>query len=76
MRLLFATEKLEKQCRKVSEATRLFGGDMQLAVKLLGRINVLEQAEVLRDMLFSDSFAFTSCLIKGGENMRDVLRSM
>ena len=65
MRLLFATEKLEKQCRKVSEATRLFGGDMQLAVKLLGRINALEQAEVLRDIVVQRQFRFHKLFDKG-----------
>lgn len=41
------------QCTSVSAAKKLFGGDMKLTRKLLARINAIEQAPTLLDIVLS-----------------------
>ena len=46
MKVEYKSGKVKEQCTDIRKATRLFGGDRALALKLLSRINALEQAEV------------------------------
>lgn len=69
MELVYATEKLEKQCTKVSEANKLFGGNVMLATSLLARINALEKAESIKDIIVQPPFHFHALKNKKGRNL-------
>lgn len=58
MIIQYADKRTEKQCTEFKEAARLFGGDKKMAVSLLARINALEQAEVLKDIIMMPVFHF------------------
>lgn len=69
MRLIYSSAKLEKQCKSYEVARRLFNGDDVLARKLLDRINLLENAETLKDLV-----AYIPCHLhplknKNGKNL-------
>ena len=51
MKVKYANAKTEKQCTSLKEAKKLFGGDKRLATSLLSRINAIEQAEVIKDIV-------------------------
>ncbi len=58
MKILYSDDKTQKQCSNLKEALKLFGGDKRLAISLLTRINALEQAEVLKDIIMTPTFRF------------------
>ena len=58
MKVKYANAKTEKQCTSLKEATKLFGGDKRLATSLLSRINAIEQAEVIKDIVVIPTFRF------------------
>ena len=58
MRIIYANKKTEKQCNSLKEATKLFGGDKKLAMSLLARINTIEQADVIKDIIVMPTFRF------------------
>ena len=58
MKIIYANKKIKQQCTNIKEAVKLFGGDKQLAVSLLGRINAIEQAEVIKDIIAMPQFHF------------------
>ena len=58
MRIIYANTKTEKQCNSLKEATKLFGGDKRLATSLLARINAIEQADVIKDIIVIPTFRF------------------
>lgn len=70
MELVYASAKLEEQCTKLPAAKKLFGGDIQTAHKLLARINALEQAENLKDIVVQPQFHFHSLRNKNGRNLK------
>lgn len=51
MKVEYRSGKVKEQCTDIRKATRLFGGDRTLALKLLSRINALEQATVIQDII-------------------------
>lgn len=51
MKVEYRSGKVKEQCTDIRKATRLFGGDRALALKLLSRINALEQATVIQDII-------------------------
>lgn len=51
MKVEYRSGKVKEQCTDIRNATRLFGGDRALALKLLSRINALEQATVIQDII-------------------------
>lgn len=51
MELIYASDKLKTQCTNVKVARKLFGGDTVLATSLLARINALERADTIRDII-------------------------
>lgn len=55
MKLVFPSHSLEMQCRNKGKALRLFGGNEALAVSLLARINALEQAETIHDIIVQNN---------------------
>ncbi|MCR5616350.1 MAG: hypothetical protein K6F45_09325 [Saccharofermentans sp.] len=58
MKIVYADKKIEKQCTSIKEANKLFGGNKALAVSLLARINAIEQADVIHDIIVMKPFRF------------------
>ena len=58
MEIIYANNKIKQQCTNIKDAVKLFGGDKQLAVSLLGRINAIEQAEVIKDIIVMPQLHF------------------
>lgn len=69
MKLEYGSEKVEAQCKNLKDAKKLFGGDKALAIKLLSRINALEQADVIRDIIVQPTFRFHDLKNKKGCNL-------
>ena len=58
MKIIYANKKTENQCTSLKEATKLFGGNKSLALSLLSRINALDRAEVINDIIVNKPFRF------------------
>lgn len=58
MEILYANNKVEKQCTDLKTATKLFGGDKNMAISLFSRINAIEQAVVIKDIIVMPTFRF------------------
>lgn len=69
MKLEYGSDKVRRQCKNIKAAAKLFGGDRQLALKLHSRINALEQAEVIRDIVVQPTFRFHDLKNKNGRNL-------
>ena len=69
MELVYASKKVEEQCTDPRAAKRLFAGDNKLAVSLKARINALEQAVVLKDIVAQRQFHFHKLLNKNGRDL-------
>jgi len=70
LRLIYASDKLEKQCKEKEAAKKLFHGNTVLAISLLARINALEQAVSLRDIIVQPVFHFHNLKNKNGRNLK------
>lgn len=69
MKVEYRSGKVKEQCTDIRKATRLFGGDRALALKLLSRINALEQAAVIQDIIVQPVFRFHRLKKKDGRNL-------
>lgn len=69
LKVEYKSGKVKEQCTDIRKATRLFGGDRTLALKLLSRINALEQAEVIQDIIVQPVFRFHRLKNKDGRNL-------
>ena len=69
MELLYATDKVEKQCTSIKAANKLFGGDAVMSRNLLSRINALKQAETIKDIVVQPTFCFHKLKNKNGRNL-------
>ena len=58
MEIHYANSKIEKQCTSLKEAEKLFGGNKALATSLLSRINAIERADVIKDIILMPPFHF------------------
>ncbi len=58
MKILYANKRVELQCTSVKAATKLFGGDKIMAVSLMSRINAIENAVVIKDIILMPQFRF------------------
>ncbi|MBR4760716.1 MAG: type II toxin-antitoxin system RelE/ParE family toxin [Lachnospiraceae bacterium] len=58
MKIKYANGKVERYCTSIKAATKLFGGDKRLAKSLLARINAIEQAGVIKDIIVMPTFRF------------------
>ena len=70
MELKYASEKLKSQCTSMKEAKKLFGGNDMLAKSLMARINALESAEVIKDIIVQPQFRFHSLYDKGDKKLK------
>lgn len=64
MRVEYANQTVEKQCTSLKETKKLFGGNVQLAVSLQARINMLMQADTLHDIIVLPSYRFHNLVNK------------
>lgn len=76
MELVYASETLKSQCTNIKAARKLFHGDSQLSISLLARINALQQAETLKDIIVQPTFHFHKLKNKGRKNWKDILQLM
>ena len=58
MEIRYANERVRKQCTSMKEATKLFGGNKKLAISLHARINAIENADIIRDIILTPQFRF------------------
>lgn len=58
MKINYADDKVKLQCTSLKAAERLFGGDKKMAVSLMARINAIEQAAVIKDIIAMPTFRF------------------
>ena len=56
----YANDKVQSQCTSVKAALKLFGGNRLLAESLFARINALEAADVIKDIIVQRQFRFHS----------------
>lgn len=69
MELVYLTENIKSQCTSVKAANKLFGGNAGLTTSLLARINALENADNLKDIIVQPTFHFHKL---GNKNRRDL----
>lgn len=69
MKLECASEKVRLQCTSVKAANKLFGGKVNMTISLLARINALESAEHIKDIIVQPAFRFHSLKNKKGRNL-------
>lgn len=58
MKIVYKNDTVKAQCTSQKAATKLFGGDKRMAVSLLSRINAIEQADVIKDIIVMRPFRF------------------
>ena len=58
MKIKYSNDKVKLQCTSLKAATKLFGGDKKMANSLLSRINAIEQATVIKDIISMPPFRF------------------
>lgn len=58
MKIKYADAKVKQQCTSLKAATSLFGGDKALAISLLARINAIEKADVIKDIIATPQLHF------------------
>lgn len=60
LKIEYKSGKLQKICTSLSTAKKYFGGDENLARSLLARINAIESAECIRDIIVQPHMHFHS----------------
>ena len=58
VQLIYENTKIRKQCTDLKTAKKLFGGNDVMARSLFARINALEQAIVIKDIILMPTFHF------------------
>lgn len=58
MKIKYSNKKVEQQCTNLKKATKLFGGDKKMGISLLSRINLIEQANVIKDIVQMKNLRF------------------
>ena len=69
MKVLFSSDKLGEQCKNKKQAQKLLGGNTLLAISLLARINALENAETIKDIIVQPLFHFHKLQNKNGRDL-------
>lgn len=69
MGLVYASEKIKAWCTSVKAAKKLFHGDAALSLSLLSRINALQNADNLKDIIVQPAFHFHKLENKKGRNL-------
>lgn len=58
MELVYASDKVRIQCTSVKAAKKLFGGNAELVKSLFARINALQMADTIMDIIVQSTFHF------------------
>lgn len=58
MKVIYSNAKVEEQCTSVKAANKLFGGNKKYVLALMSRINALENAETLKDIICTPQYRF------------------
>ncbi len=58
LRIEYSSEKVKSQCTSIKAANRLFGGNTAYTKSLMARINAIQNADTLRDIIVQKSFRF------------------
>lgn len=58
MELVYASGKVRIQCTSVKAAKKLFGGNAELVKSLFARINALQMADTIMDIIVQPTFYF------------------
>jgi len=69
LKIIYKTNKIEKQCTSFNDAKKLFGGNASLAISLLSRINALKGAETIKDIIVQPQFHFHDLHNKARRNL-------
>ena len=69
MELVYKNDKVKMQCTSVKAAKKLFGGNALLATSLLARVNALENAKIIKDIIAMPNFHFHLLKNKGRKNL-------
>lgn len=56
MELVYASDKVRIQCTSVKAAKKLFGGNAELVKSLFARINALQMADTIMDIIVQPTF--------------------
>ena len=67
MKVLYKDKKTKEICEDIKKATKYFGGNKAMAISLLARINAINQAEDIRDIIAQKQMRFHKLLNKGKE---------
>ncbi len=70
MELVYASEIVKTQCTSIKAAKKLFGGDSVLVRSLLSRINALQEADTIKDIIVQTAFHFHSLDNKHGRKLK------
>lgn len=65
MEVVFDSKRVEGQCRNLSAAKKLVGGNESIAVALLAKVNLLEQAVNFKDVVVQPQLHFHALSDKG-----------
>ncbi|MBQ3366927.1 MAG: hypothetical protein IJG43_09640 [Acidaminococcaceae bacterium] len=68
MELIYATEKIRRLCHSTSVAIKFFGGRKELAISLAARINALQNAINIKDIVVQKPFHFHQLNNKNGKD--------
>ena len=69
MEIEYSSEEVKSQCESVKAAKKLFGGDAQLVSKLMSRVEALQAAETLKDIVIQKQFRFHKLENKGKKRL-------
>lgn len=58
MKIKYSNDKVKRQCTDIKAATKLFGGDKNMAISLFSRIYAIVNADVIKDIIMMPSFHF------------------
>ena len=70
MKITYANSKTKNECEDLKAAKKLFGGNTALATSLMARINALEQAPTIKDIIVQPAFHFHNLENKYGRNLQ------
>ncbi len=69
MEIVYASKIVQQQCTSLKVATKFFGGNKKLAVSLLSRIQAIDSATTIQDIIVQPSFHFHKLKNKGRKNL-------
>ena len=69
MKIVYRDNSIEEQCTSRKKAKRLFGGNELLTNSLMARVNALEQAETILDIVVMPPFHFHKLTNKDGRDL-------